>query len=95
VVGGGLVFAMDTAGQLSAIGEDGRAVWRTSLVPEGEQAAAAIGGGMAYAGGTLFASTGFAEVAALDAATGAIRWRRRLDAPVRAARRCSAGSSSR
>lgn len=85
VVGGGLVYALDAAAQLSAVTPDGAVVWRTSLIPEGERAEAGFGGGMAYSGGTVFVSTGFAEVVAVDAATGGVRWRHRTEAPVRAA----------
>jgi outer membrane protein assembly factor BamB len=85
VVGGGLVFALDSTGVLSAITTDGRPAWRQSLAPAGERANAGFGGGIAYAGGTVYVTTGYAELLAVDAATGAVRWRHRLDAPARAA----------
>lgn len=85
VVGGGLVFALDSAGQLSAVHPNGQVAWRQSLAPAGERAESGFGGGLAYADGTVYATTGYAEVLAIDAATGAIRWRHRLEAPARAA----------
>ena len=85
VVGGGLVFALDSTGELSAVTTDGRLAWRTELAPPGERGESGFGGGVAYAGGTAFVTTGYGEVLAVDAATGAIQWRHRLEAPARAA----------
>jgi outer membrane protein assembly factor BamB len=85
VVGGGLVFALDSTGTLSAVTTDGRLAWRAGLAPAGERAEAGFGGGVAYAGGTVYATTGYAEVLAVEAATGTILWRHRLEAPARAA----------
>ena len=58
----------------------GRALWRTSLTPPLEQPTDASGGGLAYDGGTLYVTTAFGQLAALDAATGAQRWVQRLGA---------------
>jgi outer membrane protein assembly factor BamB len=44
-----------------------------------------LGGGVAFDGGRLYATTGFAEVFALDAGSGKTIWRRRLTNPIRAA----------
>jgi outer membrane protein assembly factor BamB len=85
VVGGGLVYALDSTGTLSAVNTAGQVVWRQSLAPAGERAEAGFGGGIAYDAGTVYATTGYAEVVALDAASGGLRWRHRLDAPARAA----------
>ncbi len=85
VVGGGLVFAMDAEGRLSALTPQGGLVWSQSLVPEGQRADTGPGGGMALAGSALFVTTGFGEALALDPATGAVAWRRALGAPARAA----------
>lgn len=85
IVGGGLVYALDSAGTLTAVTPAGRIAWRTSLAPEGERAEAGFGGGIAYGDGSVFVTTGFAEIVAVDAATGGVRWRYRLEAPARAA----------
>jgi outer membrane protein assembly factor BamB len=86
VVGGGLVFALDAGGMVTAVrAVDGAVVWRSPLAPDGERPEAGFGGGIALAGGTAYVTTGYAEVVAVDAATGAIRWRHRLEAPARAA----------
>ena len=85
VVAGGLVFAMDAAGQLSAVGRDGGLVWSRSLVPAGQAPESGPGGGMAVSGGVLFVTTGFGEVFALSPSTGGTIWQQTFEAPIRAA----------
>lgn len=79
---GARLYALDALGSVTAVTTGGGTVWRRSLVPALEQAGEASGGGLAVVGGTLYASTGFGELHALDAATGAPRWVQRLAAPV-------------
>ncbi|MEI4470740.1 PQQ-like beta-propeller repeat protein [Frigidibacter sp. MR17.24] len=79
VVAGGLVFAMDSDAQVTAVTTGGQVAWRASAVPAGERVGGATGGGLAYGGGRVFASTGFGEVVAFDAATGAVVWRQGVD----------------
>lgn len=81
VVAGGLVFAMDAMGRVSGVGMQGAAVWSTDLRPESDNSDLS-GGGLAFGDGQLFATTGYGELIALDPATGAVRWRQRLGAPV-------------
>ncbi len=84
VVAGGRVYAMDAVGDVSAFGlQDGRELWSVEARPEDEEDAS--GGGVAVAGGRLFAATGYAEALAMDAASGAIAWRQTLSAPARGA----------
>ena len=85
VVAQGLVFTMDAAAQLSAVTPQGATAWRRSVAPAGQRPDAALGGGVAEAGGVLYVATGFGEVMALDPATGGEIWRVMLDAPVRSA----------
>lgn len=85
VVSGGLIFAMDAHGQLTATARDGRLIWRQSLVPAGQDADSGPGGGIAAAGDVLYVTTGFAEVFAIDRASGRILWRESFEAPIRAA----------
>ena len=40
----------------------------------------ATGGGLAYANGVLYVSSGFGRLTALDAKSGAIKWQKRLNA---------------
>ncbi|HEU0223702.1 MAG TPA: PQQ-binding-like beta-propeller repeat protein [Paracoccaceae bacterium] len=85
IVADGRVYTLDAASEVRAFGTGGDRIWAQSLAPEGEDGRDGYGGGLAYAGGTLYVTTGFGEVLALDGASGEIRWRTRVDAPVRSA----------
>lgn len=80
VVAGGRVFAMDSEAQVTAVSTAGQALWQRSLVPARDRATEGVGGGLAYGGGTLFATSGFGELTAMDPATGAVLWQQKLDA---------------
>jgi len=87
VVAGGRVFVMDgDAGVSAHDARTGAEVWHTNLRPsENRRDKEAFGGGLAYADGKLYASSGYRVVAQLDAATGAVGWRTRTEEPVHAA----------
>jgi len=101
LVYGGRVYTLDAAGQVTAFSATGgSAVWRKSMVPEGEANAGAglmssmslsssaqggFGGGLAAENGRLYAVSGFGRVAALDPATGKPMWEKNLGTPVRTA----------
>lgn len=86
VVAAGRIYALDAAAQVTALSLGGGGeVWSTDLTPEGEDSNNGFGGGLAFADGRLYATSGFGEALALDAATGEILWRVALGAPVRAA----------
>ncbi|KIT14696.1 PQQ-like beta-propeller repeat protein [Jannaschia aquimarina] len=76
------VFALDARSTVSATAVGGGTVWSRNLVPGTDRATDASGGGLAVVGGTLYVTTGFGELHALDAATGQERWVQRLDAPL-------------
>lgn len=82
VVADGRIFTLDSRAQVSAVSPEGRVLWRADLTPLGERNADATGGGLAFGDGTLFATTGFGRLVALDPATGAERWTQRFSAPV-------------
>lgn len=83
VVSGGRVFAMDARAQLSAFSTGGALIWQADLTAEFERNASELsGGGLAAQGNRVFVTTAFGELAAVDAASGAILWRQRFDAPV-------------
>jgi len=85
VVAAGMVFAMDTASQVSAFdAATGKRLWAQELEPEDDDDGH-IGGGLAYDDGRVFVTTGFAEVIALEAKTGKVLWRENVVAPMRAA----------
>ena len=81
----GMAVAMDSDGTVSGFKLDtGARLWRTDTQGD-EDRSTNVGGGVSFADGTVFASTGRAEIMALDAGTGAIRWRKPLGAPARSA----------
>lgn len=82
VVAGGRIFTIDAASTVTATGGDGGTLWQAGLTPANEKAGDRSGGGLAYSGGRLFATTGFGELVALNPATGQVLWRQKLDAPV-------------
>ena len=85
VVAGGRAFTMDADGAVAAFdAAGGRSLWRTTTEPKDDRSTN-IGGGVTTAGDTVYASTGRAEVVALDAASGAIRWRAPIGVPARSA----------
>ncbi|WP_308434589.1 outer membrane protein assembly factor BamB family protein [Seohaeicola zhoushanensis] len=80
VVAGGKVFALDSGARVTAVSTSGGTVWSTDLLPTYDSEEQATGGGMAYDKGTLYVSTGYGRLTALDAATGEIRWQQKLGA---------------
>lgn len=82
VVAGGRVFTMDAGDVVSAVSTGGALVWQTDLTAAFDRGGGVSGGGLATDGKRLYASTGYGEVVALDAASGAVVWRQRVDAPV-------------
>lgn len=80
VVAGGLIYTLDSGSRVSGVTLSGSLAWSVDLVPASEGEGDATGGGMAYADGTLYVSSGFGLLSALDARTGAIRWQQRLEA---------------
>lgn len=83
VVAGGRVFTMDSAAGISAFDlGTGARLWRFDAQPDSADSTN-VGGGLAFDAGTLFASTGFAELLALDPVAGKPRWRTALPTPAR------------
>lgn len=80
VVAGGRVYALDSGARVSAFSTAGAPLWATDLRPAADDEEQATGGSMAFAGGTLYVSTGYGRLSALDAASGAVKWTQRLDA---------------
>ncbi|CAH2601536.1 Outer membrane protein assembly factor BamB [Rhodovastum atsumiense] len=85
VIAAGRVFTMDSDAVVTAYDAgSGRQLWRLETQPA-EDRSTNIGGGIGVDGDTLYAGTGRAEVLAIEAATGKIRWRKPTDRPVRSA----------
>ncbi len=85
VVAGGRIFTMDADGVVAALAPtSGAQIWRRVTRPK-HVSVENIGGGIGYDAGTVYASTGYSELLAIDAASGNIRWRQPLDYPARSA----------
>jgi outer membrane protein assembly factor BamB len=83
LVGGDRIFTMDTDGAVEAFDlSNGHHVWRTETKAK-KSKSSNIGGGIALAGGRIYAATGRAETLAIDAASGHIIWRNALPTPAR------------
>lgn len=80
VVAGGLIFTLDSGATVSAVTPQGQVAWDTNLIPASDGDSDATGGGLAYANGVLYVSSGFGRLTALDAKSGAIKWQKRLNA---------------
>jgi outer membrane protein assembly factor BamB len=86
VVADGKVFAKDAQSTVSAFNaETGQKLWSVTLRPEKARDTDEFGGGLAWYGGRLFVTTGFAEVFSLDPNTGKEVWSSIVSAPVRGA----------
>ncbi len=91
VVKDGVIYAMDSEGVIRALNaNNGEAKWTFETTPE-DQDNAAIGGGVGIEGETLYVTTGFGEVIALNSAHGKVKWRHALQNPIRAAPTISGG----
>ncbi|HLK23433.1 MAG TPA: PQQ-binding-like beta-propeller repeat protein [Caulobacteraceae bacterium] len=86
VAANGRIYVMDAEAEVSAYSADGGGeIWRRNLAEKSRSQREAFGGGLAYADGRLYVTSGYRFVAALDAATGKLIWRTPTDAPVHAA----------
>ena len=85
IVGNGLVFAMDSAARVTAydLGSGARR-WRLDTKDD-DVDSTNVGGGLAYEGGTLYAVNGLADLVAIDANTGNVKWRTNFVEPARSA----------
>lgn len=86
VIADGKIFILDADQRISAfpVAGGGR-VWSRDLSPRRGRDKNALGGGVAFADGKIFVTSGFGFAAALDATTGAEVWRTRTQSPIHAA----------
>lgn len=83
VAADGRVFTLDSrTGVVATSLSSGAGLWTADLQPGFDRGGNVSGGGLAVTGGHLYVTTGFGELIALDAATGGIAWRQRLDAGI-------------
>lgn len=86
VVAENIVFTLDTVGDVAAFDlGTGKEKWRQSVVPRGEEDTGAVGGGIAYAAGRLYVTSGYKYLACIDPATGSLVWKASVPAPARSA----------
>lgn len=85
VVAGGIIYTVDARAMVTATTTDGAPLWSRDLTPSRDHANDASGGGISVGGGQVYVTTGFGEISALDAASGATVWVQDLDAPANAA----------
>ncbi len=80
-----ILFTMDARSTVKAFDRDtGKVFWEKDLDPYDEDDGF-FGGGIAYADGRIYVSTGFARVFALDVRSGDVIWTQDAPAPMRAA----------
>lgn len=85
VVADGQVFVLDAASHVAAFqAADGRQLWRIDLTPE-EEDSGALGGGLAYSDGVLYATSAYGQVFALSPANGETIWVQTVGIPFRVA----------
>jgi outer membrane protein assembly factor BamB len=81
----GVIYTMDSAGLVSAFQvPSGARLWQFDSTAENDRSDN-VGGGLAVDQGTLYAVNGLAELIALDAAKGTVRWRKTTGTPARSA----------
>ncbi len=80
VVGGGRIYTLDSKALVTAVSTSGQVLWSQDLTPANDSGSDASGGGLAYADGRLYVSSGFGTLTVLDAQTGAEIWQQRLRA---------------
>ncbi len=81
VVAGGRIFTLDAASTVSAVSTGGGLLWQADVTAGFDRGGGASGGGLAAEGGAVYVTTVYGEVLALDAASGAVLWRQRVDSP--------------
>jgi outer membrane protein assembly factor BamB len=79
VVEGGRIYTMDSRSLVTAHSTSGGTLWTRDITPASENKDEASSGGLAIAGNTLYVTSGFGFVTALDASTGVPRWTQDLD----------------
>jgi len=85
IVYDGRVYALDAAGQVTAVSvSGGSVVWRATTTPPNEKAEEGFGGGLAADAGRVYAATGFGTVVAFEARSGKKLWEKSMDTPFRA-----------
>ena len=87
IAAGGKVFTIDAQATVSAHdAQTGAPLWRINMRPtDNKRDREGFGGGLAYADGKLYMTSGFRLVAQMDANTGRVGWRVRTEQPIHGA----------
>ncbi len=86
VVADGMVYTLDTDGDLTAFSvADGDKKWRVSSIAKEQEDTGGIGGGIAYASGKLFVTNGYKQLTCFDSKSGSMLWRAPLPSPAQSA----------
>jgi len=86
VVAEGAVFTLDTEGLVSSFDvKNGKRKWKQRIVPKGEEDSGAVGGGLSFASGKIFAASGYKYIYALNPADGKVLWKSAIASPARSA----------
>ncbi len=94
VVQDGKLYVIDTNAMVSAFdAATGGKLWATQLDVNKDGKPSRFGGGVSTDGTTVFATNGVGDVAALDAANGAVKWTKRPAGPLRGAPTLSNGNA--
>ncbi|MXO58349.1 PQQ-binding-like beta-propeller repeat protein [Altererythrobacter salegens] len=84
VIGGGMLYVVDTNGAVQAFdAATGSKRWTYQTDLEKDLRPSSFGGGVSYADGKVYATSGAGDVVKLDATTGAEEWRTRPAGPLR------------
>jgi outer membrane protein assembly factor BamB len=84
VVAAGKLYVIDTEAVVHAFdAKTGQRLWTSSVRAKDDQGQVQFGGGVSVEGDRLYATTGIGDVAALNAADGAIVWKVRPGGPLR------------
>ncbi len=79
VISAGRIFTLDAQARVMAHSTAGAAIWSHDLTPATDKSGDASGGGLAVEGNTVYATTGFGALVAMDVTTGAERWVQKLE----------------
>jgi outer membrane protein assembly factor BamB len=92
VIANGKLYFIDAAQTLRAFdAAEGRPLWNKSLRPAEGRDKTAVGGGLAFGDGRVYAASGFGEIAAFNPDSGEQVWRTAANAPFHAAPTASGG----
>lgn len=92
VAANGRVFTLDVEGDVFAVSlATGKLLWSAEFRNPDERSNVGFGGGVAYANGVVYATSGFGFLAAFDATSGRELWRYNAGVPFRGAPTVDAG----